>query len=278
MCRVDAVRAVKAHGASAATPKLAGCSDAPVFGGSTDSRGRPASRRLDRKHVVRRGFRGEPRRQRVSPETPHRGRAGTRARVRRSGDADVQESRNRVRSHRLDPPARRDPRRDVRSRRARARPGVRHARATGPCAQEDRRRKWGRPDNRVAPPGQGTPREARLRRRRVQAQPGSVADGRRTRRGVGAMATQVRPRGQRGGHLGGAPGESRATARRNGKKERRFHPTLPRREPANESAPILASTETADRRSPNKPQPLPTRDRPSSRTQSPRRTSPPPRP
>ena len=181
-------------------------------------------------------------------------------------------------AHRLDPPARRDPRRDVRSRRARARPGVRHARATGPCAQEDRRRKWGRPDNRVAPPGQGTPREARLRRRRVQAQPGSVADGRRTRRGVGAMATQVRPRGQRGGHLGGAPGESRATARRNGKKERRFHPTLPRREPANESAPILASTETADRRSPNKPQPLPTRDRPSSRTQSPRRTSPPPRP
>ena len=60
------------------------------------------------------------------------------------------------------------------------------------------------------------------------------------------------------------------------KKKRRFHP--PPRQPANESAPILASTETADRRSPNKPQPLPTRDRPSSRTQSPRRTSPPPRP
>jgi len=223
--------AVKAHGASAATPKLAGCSDAPVFRGSTDSRGRPASRRLDREHVVRRGFRGEPRRQRVSPETPHRGCAGTRSRAPRSGDADVQKSWNRVRSHRLDPPARLDPRRDVRSRRARARPGVRHARATGPCAQEDRRRKWGRPDNRVAPPGQGTPREARLSRRRVQAQTGSVADGRRTRRGVGAMATQVRPGGQRGGHLGGAPGASPSTARRNGKKRMKIPPDPPPREP-----------------------------------------------
>ena len=56
------------------------------------------------------------------------------------------------------------------------------------------------------------------------------------------MATQVRPRGQRGGHLGGAPGESRATARRNGKKEKKIPPD-PNPLTFNESAPILASTE-----------------------------------
>ena len=123
---------------------------------------------------------------------------GTRARARASAMLTCGRAGTTSGAIGWDPPARRDPRRDVRSRRARAR------RASGTPEPQDRALRktagveWGRPDNRVAPPGQGTTREARLRRRRVQAQPGRVADGQRTRRGVGAMATQVRPRGQRG--------------------------------------------------------------------------------
>ena len=170
--------AVKAYGASAATPKRAGCSDETVAVGSVHARERPASRRTDREHVERRGFRGEPR-QRVSPETPQHGRARTDPRAPRPSDADVQAHGNRIRDVLVDRSARRDPQDGTRTRRAARRPGVRRAGASGPRSQEDRRRVRGRPNHRQPPPGAGTPREARIRRRRVQTQPERIAERKR---------------------------------------------------------------------------------------------------
>ena len=205
--------AVKAYGASAATPKRAGCSDETVAVGSVHARERPASRRTDREHVERRGFRGEPR-QRVSPETPQHGRARTDPRAPLTRDADVQARGNRIRDVLMDRSAARDPQDGTRTRRAARRPGVRRAGASGPRSQEDRRRVRGRPNHRQPPPGAGTPREARIRRRRVQTQPERIAERKRAGRGVGAMARAVRTRGQRGGHPRRAPGESRLPQRK----------------------------------------------------------------
>ena len=205
--------AVKAYGASAATPKRAGCSDETVAVGSVHARERPASRRTDREHVERRRFRGEPR-QRVSPETPQHGRARTDPRAPLTRDADVQARGNRIRDVLMDRSAARDPQDGTRTRRAARRPGVRRAGASGPRSQEDRRRVRGRPNHRQPPPGAGTPREARIRRRRVQTQPERIAERKRAGRGVGAMARAVRTRGQRGGHPRRASGESRLPQRK----------------------------------------------------------------